>query len=356
MRLPTYALLGLAACASLGLAPRASANGRNPGSLLLYPEFDNRSSHLTLLTVTNTNTGINPDGSNGTVKVEFVYIGKYGTNGIVLPCLETNRTETLTANDTLSLLTSVHNPNAEQGYVYVFAKDVLTNRAIAFNYLIGNLLTLESLDQLEYSMNPVAFKGFPTNPAGETNADNDSVRDLDGVEYEPVADQIYIPRFIGSSTAAPAAQVPVAQYDSELIMIGLSGGIRFETVIDFLIYNDNEEVFSAQYQIRCWDRVKLRDINGVFTQDFLHNFTNHAANEIIGAPNVEAGWIRLNGAVAWSTAEAINDPAIYAVLVERISGFAAADLPFESVATQNNGDLLPATLFGDPSGNNHDNQ
>jgi hypothetical protein len=353
MRLHTFALLGLA-CA--GLASSTLANGRNPGSLLLFPEFDNRSSHMTLLTVTNTNTGINPDGSNGTIKVEFVYIGRYGLGGTPLNCLETNRTETLTANDTISLLTSFHNPNHEQGFVYAFAKSATTGQAVAFNFLIGNLLTLESIDQLEYSMNPVAFKGFANGRGGITNADGDSVRDLDGTEYEPVPDEVYIPRFIGSSTDLPSTLGPTALYDSELILIGLSGGSRFDTIANFWVYNDNEEAFSAQYQFRCWDRVKLRDINGVFTQDFLHNNTNNAPNEILGQSDVESGWIRVYGGTAFSSAETIDDPAIYAVLVERIGDYGAADLPFESVATQTNGDLFPVTLFGDPSGNNHDNQ
>lgn len=343
MRFPKFALLGLAA---LGLASSALANGRNPGSLLLFPEFDNRSSHLTLLTVTNTNTGVNADGSNGTVRVEFVYIGRYGLGGTSLNCLETNRTETLTANDTLSLITEVHNPQHEQGYVYAFAKDRVTGKAKVFNHLIGNLMTLESWDTLEYSMNPVVFKGIGNAQTGVTDLDNDNVRDLDGVEYEAVPEEILIPRFLGSGD----------QFRSELILIGLSGGAAFDTIADFWVYNDNEEAFSAQYQFRCWDRVRLDRINGVFTQDFLANSTNHAANEIVGASDVESGWMRVYGGTAFSTAEQILNPAVYAVLVERIAGYGAADLPFESVATQNNGDLLPRGIFGDPSGSNGDNQ
>lgn len=346
MRFNKFVLTGLTALASLGMASEALANGRNPGSLLLFPEFDNRSSHLTLLTVTNTNTGVNADGSNGTVKLEFVYIGKNGLDGTVLNCLEFNRTETLTANDTLSVLTSSHNPQQEQGYVYAFAKDKNTGKAVVFNHLIGNLMTLESIESLEYSMNPVAFKGIGNAQTGLTDLDNDGVRDLDGVEYEPVANEILIPRFIGSG----------GPYDSELILIGLSGGTAFQTIVDFWVYNDNEEAFSAQFQFKCWDRVKLADINGVFTQDFLKFNTNNAVNEIVGASSVESGWMRVFGATAFSSAEQILDPAIYAVLIERIGGFGAADLPFESVATQNNGDLLPRGIFGDPSGGNGDNQ
>ena len=350
MRLNQFLLSGVTALAAVGLAPDALANGRNPGSLLLFPEFDNRvnAGHLTLLTVTNTNSGVgNPGNADGTIKVEFIYIGKYATVGgqqVELNCLEFNRTETLTANDTISVLTNVHNPQQEQGFVYAFAKDKTTGKPISFNWLIGNVLTLESITQVEYSMNPVAFKAIAAQGA-ETNVDNDSVRDLDGVEYEPVPEEILIPRFIG--TGGP--------YNSELVLLGLSGGKAFDTIADFLVYNDNEEVFSAQYKFRCWERVFLTDINLLFTQAFLAT-TNDAPNEIIGAPNVESGWMRVFGNSAFSTAEAIIDPAIYAVLIERIGNVGAADLPFESVDTQANGDLFPVGLFGDPSGNNSDNQ
>jgi hypothetical protein len=342
MRLPKFALL---ATTLVGFASSALANGRNPGSLLLFPEFDNRHGNLTLLTVTNTNTGVNPDGSSGTIKVEFIYIGRYGSQGSDLNCLETNRTETLTANDTISVLTSFHNPNHEQGYVYVFAKDVITGRAEAFNYLTGQVLTLESWEQVEYSINAMPFLGFGS-ANGETDVDNDGIRDLDGVEYEPVPDEMLIPRFIGAG----------GDFHSELILIGLSGGVRFNTIANFWIYNDNEEVFSAQREFHCWDRVRIRDINGVFTQEFLRENTNHAPGEIIGATNVETGWIRVYGGIAYSTAETIEDPAIVATLVERIDRHGAADLAFDTPATQNNGDLLPHGIFGDPSGGNGDNQ
>jgi hypothetical protein len=353
MRFNKFVLTGLTALASLGLGSEAMANGRNPGSLLLYPEFDNRPGDLTMLTVTNTNTGVdNPDGGNGTVKVEFVYIGRYGLGGTSLNCLEFNRTETLTANDTLSVITRVHNPQQEQGYVYAFAKNPVTGEAMSFNYLIGNVLTLESLTLIEYSMNPVVFKAIPAAGA-DTDLDNDNIRDLDGVEYEPVPDEILIPRFIG--TGSPNGGDGTT-YNSQLILIGLSGGTAFDTIVDFWIYNDNEEAFSAQYQFRCWDRVFLTQINNVFTQDFLHNSTNDAANEIIGANTVESGWMRVFGGTAFSSAEQILDPAIYAVLIERIGNVGAADLPFESVETQANGDLLPVGIFGDPSGGNGDNR
>jgi hypothetical protein len=336
MRFNKFALSALTVLACLGTAREALANGRNPASLLLYPEFDNTVPDLTLLTVTNTNTGVNPDGSNGTIKVEFVYIGKFNLQHQTINCLEFNRTETLTANDTLSVVTKLHDPQQEQGFVYVFAKDPITGAAKVFNFLIGNLMTLESITSLEYSMNPVAFKGIG-NASGNTDINNNGLRDLDGIEYESVTDQILIPRFIGYDGSA---------YHSELILIGLTGGAQFNTVVDFLVYNDNEEVFSAQYTFKCWDRVALGNINGVFTQSFLKT-TNNAPNEIVGAPQVEAGWMKLNGHTAFSTQAQFTDPAIYAVLIEKIGAFGAADLPFETPALNATpGALFSHTLLG----------
>lgn len=349
-------LSGFVALASLELGSVALANGRNPGSLLLFPEFDNRQANLTLVTVTNTNTGIgNPGTSDGTVKVEFVYIGKYGSGGAELNCLEFNRTETLTANDTLTLVTSFHNPQQEQGYLYAFAKDRITGKPISFNYLIGNVLTIQGIDSLEYSMNPVSFAAIPpfgANTDLENAGAGDGVRDLDGTEYEKVTGEILIPRFIGYG--GPEGN-PNGPYKSELIVLGLSGGTEFTTLINFWVYNDNEEAFSAQYTFHCWKRVPLKEINGVFGQQFLRS-TGHAANEILGANKVESGWMRIYGGSAWSAAEQITDPAFYAVLIEKIGSVGAADLPFESTVLQANGDLLARGLFGDPSGTNNDNQ
>ena len=96
--------LGLAALTFLGLGASAMADGRNPGSLLIYPEFDNRDAVVTLLTVTNTNQA-------SPVTVEFVYRGRVGQFDNNLSCLETNLTTTLTHNDTLTVITNFHNPD-----------------------------------------------------------------------------------------------------------------------------------------------------------------------------------------------------------------------------------------------------
>ena len=301
-------LSGLTALAGLGLATSAHADGRNPGSLLLYPEFDNRVGDVTVLTITNV--------GDEDVRVEFKYIGLVNNQGYEIDCEEFNRLADLTPNDTLTLLTRAHNPQQEQGYVYAFAREGA--EPVAVNTLIGQLLVVQGIESFDYSMNAVAYEGF----AGDLNGNG--LRDLDGNEYEQSPDNILVPRFFGQSSMNQPTP-----FNSQLILIGLAGGAAFDTTVDFLIYNDNEEVFSAEYTFRCWEKVALNDISLIFSNYFLQNFTNHAANEILGAPMWEAGWFEFSGALANSTTTTILDPAVYGVLVERTGSVGVADLPWE---------------------------
>jgi len=68
-------------------------------------------------------------------------------------------------------------------------------------------------------------------------------------------------------------------------------------------------------------------------------------DEIIGMSMQEAGWILIDGGTASSSATTIPDPAFVAVLIE-LGLFSSADLPF-TVGEQDNGDLLPSSIFGD---------
>lgn len=315
-------------------------NRRQPGSLLLFPEYMNGPGRVSLLTVTNSNC----DALDGAVNIEYRYID--GED-----CSKNDRTALLTPCDTLSLLTNVHT-DAGHGYAYVYAKSVVNTDAnsngdpIAFNHLIGQVTIIDSWNSLDYSVNAVSFQAIGAE--GEsTDLDLDGVRDLDGAEYSPAPDRILIPRFLGSDSG------PSPMNSSELILIALSGGRSFVstdvnpsggTVVDFLIYNDNEQVFSAEHRFDCWAKPRLVEISNIFLNDFLLDSTQHDPSESVGGR--EAGWMVLDGAVANSVADSIDDPAIYAVLIEHVRATASADLPFE-YCSQTNGDLLPAGIFGD---------
>ncbi|MFT7669990.1 MAG: hypothetical protein ACI8X5_002697 [Planctomycetota bacterium] len=305
----------------LGMSSTVMAfDGRNPGSLLIYPEFDNRSGTVTILTVTNIDTA----DRAASVDVEFVYVGRFnGPDNTDEHCREFNRTETLTPADTFTCLTDAHNPDLDQGYVYLFAKDSVTGAPIKHNYLTGNVITVDGFASFEFSVNPISYEGL--NP----NMDDESELLLDNVEYAGTPAEIVIPRFLGQNGFR----------QSELILLGLSGSRDDYTIVDFLIWNDNEEIFSSEYTFRCWERVHLTDISLIFDNFFLANFTNDDPNEIIGAETIESGWMHLQGALYGDGSTSDLDPSIYAVLIERVGSLGLADLPFEMGETLRNGAL-----------------
>lgn len=319
--------LGLLVAAALSTSLGARAQAPEPGSMLVMPEFDNRIGVFNALTITNTSEW-------SSISVEFVYIDKES-------CEEFNRTVEMTPNDTLTVLTKFHNPDHIQGFVYMFAKNA-AGEPIAFDHLIGNNLVIDGLAQFQYATNPFVFQagsGLAEGDLTDLEAPGDGVRDMDGNEYEQAPDVIMIPRFFGQDSL----------FHSELILIGLTGGASFSTTVDLLIYNDNEEEFSAEATFTCWDKVSLLDISGIFSNEFLSYWTNHDQDEILGVNYIETGWMRIDGGVASSSALSIPNPAVLAVLVESLGLVGVADLPFKT-GTQDNGDLLPRGILGDQAG------
>jgi hypothetical protein len=319
----------LFATSLLGLAPGALAERNDPGSLLVFPEYDSRPGAVTFLTVTNTSSAL---GSEGSIRVHFNYVDGE-------TCLKADAMETLTPRDTITVLSQAHAPGQHRGFCFAYARSMTSSAAVSFNQLVGSVLVLDGTSMSEYSMNALVFEA--KGAAGtSTDLDSDGIRDLDGLEYGAAPDRIVIPRFFG--------QLPPSQggefMHSELVLLGLTG-TKFSTTVNFLIYNDNEEGFSAQHTFDCWDRVSLWELSGAFGNEFLQVSTNNDASEILGLPGWESGWFELDGGSASSPTTTITDPAFLAVLVEA-KRLSSASLPF-TLGSQANGDLLPSSLSGD---------
>ena len=319
------ALVVAAATASPSTAtPQVSAP--TPGSLLIFPEYDNRTGSQSLITVTNTNAFM----ASGTVAVEFVYIASDN-------CHEFNRTEQLTPRDTLTLLSSFHNFDSSRGFLYVFAKR--NGQAISFNHLAGHYLAIDGISSFEYSLNPLSLRAISAEGT-ITDADGDGRRDMNGVEYEGVADRIHIPRFFGQDASSEG---PLVQ--SDLILLTLAAGAAFTTTIYFQSFNDNEETFSTTRSFFCWDRVRLVNLSPVFTDLFLRSFSNHDPLEVQGFSGPETGWFWMDGVTATSSSDVIDDPAFLGVLIERFDWQSASDLPFG--AGHQSGEVLNTSPFSD---------
>jgi hypothetical protein len=339
MRSRLFQFTTLIAVAVFLLDGRAHAGVTAPGSLLVFPRWDNTPGALTLFTVTNTNK----DLATGAVDVEFDYID--GAN-----CAEFNRSRTLTPGDELTVATFLDNPNVSQGYAFVFAKSHVTGQAIKFDWLIGSSIIITCHVGCAFELTPFVFKAASSLAEGAlTDLNSNGLRDFNGTEYELVPDLLAFPSFVGVTQ----------NFSDDLILINLTGGAQFNTIVDFLVFNDNEDVFSAQYSFTCWTDVNLGLVSPVFTDAFLKT-TNHSTLEIAGVPAApELGWFQLNGNTATSTAVQYPNPAILAarcmilrngVLVPNNSAqvssrsFCAA-LPF-GIGTQSNGSLLSHNLLG----------
>ncbi|MCB9916418.1 MAG: hypothetical protein H6828_14915 [Planctomycetes bacterium] len=309
------------------LAVPAAAERNDPGSLLIFPEYDSRPGSITFVTVTNTSS----DAIDGSIRVHFNYVDAE-------TCLKSDAMETLTPRDTITVTTMAHAPGHSRGYCFAYARALTSSQAVTFNHLVGQVLVLDGAHASEYSMNALVFEG-KTAPGTSTDLDFDGLRDLDGLEYGATPDKIVIPRFFGQVPPSGGGDYMRA----ELVLLGLTG-TRFTTTINFLIYNDNEEGFSSQFSFDCWDRVPLRQISGAFDNAFLSLATNNDPTEILGLPGWESGWFEMDGGAASSSTTTVLDPAFLAVLVEA-QRLSSASLPF-TLGSQTNGALLSQSLSG----------
>lgn len=289
----------------------------SPGSLLVFPEYDNRDGRTTILTVTDRNL----DPTSVGVFVKYVYV--QGSN-----CTIFNRRDFLTPGDTRTVLTTAHMPaSTDRGYVYVYAEDALTEEPVAHNSLIGTATHTDGFTTFNYGFRAVSFRS--PRPDGEpTDVDGDSLRDLDGVEYAPAPDKVLVPRFLGA----------VGTFSSDLILLHLSSALDAQVVTGLLVWNDNEDVFSAKLEHDCWDRTPLASISTVFLNSFLQG-SNQDPLEIVGASDVEAGWFLLDGILAIVGDGVLEEPAVLGMLVEGAASSRSAALPFFE-GTRTNGSLF----------------
>jgi hypothetical protein len=333
MNSKSFTTLVLGGLAALSLGSLAIAGGTTAGSLLLFPYWNNDRPEQTLISVTNTNL----DPVNGTIKVQYVYIDDH--------CLEFNRIRTLTPGDTLSVISYWDNPNHnhhDKGYVYVFAQSPTTGKPVKFDWLVGSAALLKAdYTAPLFGYTPFTFKAGDQATALNTDLENggvgDGQRDLDGHEYEAAPDTLIVPNFISDDNN---------HWNPRLVMLGLTG-LQFTTIVNFLVYNNNEEVFSAQEQIDCWDDDELTNISSVFDNSFLAT-TNVNAVEVFtgGATSLlpQVGWFSLTGAIANSSAATVVNPSILAMFLQGDDSTGAAGvLPYWQ-GTRTNGDLLNLSI------------
>lgn len=308
----------------------AFALGQEAGSLLVFPYYDSHPTALTIVTVTNTNgsTQLDPNTGfqTGTVDVRFVYVDGQS-------CSPESRVERLTPNDTFTFIPADHNPEAgEEGFLYAYAVDPLSGFPISFDYLIGRETVIDAEGAVSFDLHPLSF-------GAGTQGPDDHFLALDGLEYEKMPGEVLIPRFLGQGDGLSGP----SPWISMILFFNLTGGSQYTAVADVLIYNDNEQPFSSTVEFDCWEIMDLLEVSQATRLSFLQG-TDHDPDEVtIGVVQMETGWIRIDGDIAHNYTLVFEDPAIYAVQIEKqvLGSYAAAALPFEA-GEQDNG-LLWAT-------------
>lgn len=338
--------LAFAALAAGMLAPSALADGLKPASVLIYPyhRSDNiGKSAFTIVNVTNVNktpatSSSSSSGSlGGSTSLHFEYVNLLENvdkdkKHFPVECTISNRVELLTPADTLTLLTSCHNPAADQrGYLVVTAEDPEQfGVAWSHNYLIGSE-TIVLSNNVIANLNAIPFESLQEDGA-ETDLDGDGQLDFDGVEYEGIPDTLYMDSFF-------AGTIP------GLILINMTGGTQFTTNVAMNIWNDNEFPLSATVQFKCYLEDELTNLSLVFDPFYLHYNTPNDPNEVDldcdgkGDELLETGWAEIRGVVNNSQVESIQAPAILGARSASYFGIGANRL-WESRELRLNGDFM----------------
>ena len=336
-----------AATLLFGLAPDAIADGRNPGSLLVYPVHRSggieNTLAFTIVCVTNTEYRMlqTPGSFGGSTTAHFQYFNVVAnTSGVQdaeffpLNCVEFNAREFLTPADTVCVLTSCHNqvPGGNlvtEGYLVVKAENpAFFGQAWSFNYLIGSEIVINAQGAI-YGLNAIPFSS-PQRFQSATDVNFNGRCELDGREYEAAPDQLYIPSFL-------------AVNESQLALVNLTGDARDINTVFISAWNDMEVPLSATRPFNCWFDEPLTKVAPFFDPVKLALQANDPTELDIDCDNdddFETGWAILDSIdVSTGAGFPVDSDGVLLGSITAGAGTAlgSGDLLWESVALQSNG-------------------
>jgi hypothetical protein len=287
-----------------------------PASALIFPLVDSRTSHGTIISVTNTNSDRTQcDDSTfrfGDVCLHYTYFGFDDSRSF---CREFDLDECLTPGDTLTVLADQHNPNMEIGWLWVEARDPETGEAIQFNYLIGSALVVDT--ELEFLSRylPYGFKAWCVYGAdrcghGFTDCNSNGAADF-GREYDAWPETLFLDSFFQEGGTVPTFSDQIALASCE------TSGTTF---VDTFVWNNRERRFSRDFDFVCHFLGTIGDIQVV-----AGNLNGDPNELVLGSRSLQTGWLHLTG---------VNAP-ILGVFIQRITGtsFGGGDvLEYDGIA------------------------
>lgn len=338
----SLATLSAVAIAATLFSTTSFADGREPGSVLVYPSHrsglgsfpTNQGAQFTVINITNTTLA----GGNTNVELDYVnmsYGGIDATKLLPTSCTYNDQIITLTPGDTYSVHTRCKNGNNQQGYVVAYAQDpALFKTAWSWNYLIGSELVITPTGGV-YQLDALPFTSpMVKESLTDHEGDGDGQLDFDNIEYEGMPDVLYIDNVLAVSS-------------NSLVLINFTGGTGFTAVVKFDVWNNNEDQFSFWLEFKCWFEIPLYEIDSRLTDNWLFLNTNVDPTELdadcLGAPtggDYQTFWAMITPQQAWSNVETIPDPAILgAITAPPFASLEGAKSLWES-GDQTNGDFL----------------
>ncbi|MEQ8768331.1 MAG: hypothetical protein RL885_30790 [Planctomycetota bacterium] len=309
MKRVTFVFVSLAMLALAAAPAKAESAGRHPGSLLIYPIFDSSPGAGTVVSVTNV-------AQTTSIDAHFIYIDADDN------WREFNRFEPLTPRDEFTIRASTHVAGAKRGFLYIVAETLDGDRRDpdALNYLIGDEIVVDSQGNFLYAVEAIPFCA-----KAPFNSNGDDHLDFDDEEYFKVSDKMYVSSFLGNTTGDGSNLV------TTLLLVSLAGSSDYETRLDLLPYNNNEDEFSADYRFRCWSAVRLLDIDGFFHDTFLKNLPTWDSRNT--GLSWTSGWIEIDGDEAVDIVgnePKINDPPFVGAVVQAFGSYSSGHLMHES--------------------------
>lgn len=278
-------LISLAFAATSIFAPDALADGRKPGSKLVYPVQRSGDGYFTIVCVTNANrVPATPNSFGGSTNLHFEYynVTPNPANPFrPLGCVVFDRVEFLTPADTLSVLTSCHNATAgaQEGYLTITAQSPMAfDMDWAFDCLIGSEMVLNASGGV-YAINAV-----PLAAANGTWTTTAAVQ----APTVPIFHDYLPDVLLGDSFLALGG--------SQLALVSATAQPNYIRDVYFEVWNDNEFPLSSTLRFNCWFDQPLANVSPLFTESFLSS-TAHAPDELDincdGAGDLETGWFRI---------------------------------------------------------------
>ena len=265
---------------------------RRPGEDVAEADFtlfDAKEGTGTLISVTNTNTSTISCGNRyqaGDVCLHYIYVNKVEEEDGEERCYEFDRFECLTPGDTLTVDAEEHNPQQEQGWLWVEARDPETLKPITFDYLIGSAVIVDSVKQYAWGYTPYSFRSLVTSCTADgagtdcgaagrrcfTDLNEDQYADF-GIEYEAFPEDLLLDHFFEEG-----------KIDNELTL--MSTRTDGDTALTAFIWNNEERRISRGFVFTCHSRAPLNKISEIVT-----DLGGTEDEEVKGT---QSGWIEFN--------------------------------------------------------------